>query len=295
MQTIGVIGIGAMGMGIAVSLRRAGFEVLANDINPVQIRQAAAQGIADADSPVRLAAQCQILFIVVVDHHQIEQILVGQNALLPALTAGHTLLVCSTIAPEHMASIAQRAAERGCAFVDAPISGGPARAANGTMSMMLAAPSRVLEPLMPVLEAISARRFLISQQPGDASKAKLVNNLLAGIHLAAAAEAFALAQRFGLDSQQMFDLIQASSGQSWMLADRVPRALAGDLAARAAAPVITKDLRLATAAAAQLQLDTPLGNVAHEQMQQTCDQGWREYDDAAVISRLLGQSPPKRT
>lgn len=294
MPTVGVIGIGAMGMGMALSLRRAGFEVHACDINPEQIRKATAYGITDQNSSARLAARCQILFIVVVDHTQIELVLAGPNGLLPALTTGHTLLICSTIAPEHMAAFAQCVTARGCGFVDAPISGGPARAANATMSMMLAAPPNVLEPLTPVLAAVSDRRFVISRQPGDASRAKLVNNLLAGIHLAAAAEALALAQRFGLDPQQMLDLIQASSGQSWMLADRAPRALARDLAARAAAPVITKDLALATAAAAQLKLDTPLGTAALEQMQQTCDQGWREFDDAAVINRLLGQAPPKR-
>jgi L-threonate 2-dehydrogenase len=285
-STIGVIGVGAMGMGIAVSLQRAGHPVMTHDTDPSRSTLAQHKQLDVAESSAELAQVCDVIFIVVVNAEQIRQILDPQTGLLNVLARQHTVLICSTIAAGDMVHFAGLVTGTGAKFVDAPISGGPARAENGSMSMMLAAPEPVLTELTPILEQISGKRFMISSKPGDASKAKLVNNLLAGIHLVAAAEAFALAKRFELDEQQMFELICASSGQSWMLEDRVPRALQGDLQPRAAAHVITKDLTLVNAAARELGLDLVLGEAARAEMQKTCDAGWRADDDAAVITRL---------
>jgi L-threonate 2-dehydrogenase len=290
-STIGVIGVGAMGMGIAVSLQRAGHPVMIHDTDPSRSTLARHKQLDVAESSAELAQVCDVIFIVVVNAEQIRQILDPQTGhpqtgLLNVLARQHTVLICSTIAAGDMVHFAGLVTGTGAKFVDAPISGGPARAENGSMSMMLAAPEPVLTELTPILEQISGKRFMISSKPGDASKAKLVNNLLAGIHLVAAAEAFALAKRFELDEQQMFELICASSGQSWMLEDRVPRALQGDLQPRAAAHVITKDLTLVNAAARELGLDLVLGEAARAEMQKTCDAGWRADDDAAVITRL---------
>lgn len=287
-QSTGVIGIGAMGMGMAASLARNGCKPRVYDIDSGRMRHAAGLGMVCQDTVSQLVAECTTIFLVVVDSSQIRQVF---GELLPVLGPAHTVAICSTIAPADMQAFAQQVCSRGAAFIDAPISGGPARAEAGTMSMMLAAPADTLEPVMPILTTLSDRRFIISAHPGDATKAKLVNNLLAGIHLVAAAEAFAMARRYGLDEQQMLELVRASSGQSWMLEDRLPRALRGDLAPRAAAPVITKDLTLATAEARQLGVESLLGEAARLQMQRTCEQGWQTRDDAAVISRLLGDAP----
>lgn len=295
-----------MGMGMALSLQRAGYAVSVHDIDPARVQLATDHGFAIAPDAATLAQRCATVFVVVVNADQIRQVLHGSSnvagaagtdtgtalsqgadGLLAAISAEHTVLVCSTIGPDDMASFAAAVQARGARFVDAPISGGPVRAENGTMSMMLAAPSASLQALEPMLAKITGKRFTISSRPGDASKAKLVNNLLAGIHLVAAAEAFALAKRFELDPGQMFELIRASSGQSWMLEDRAPRALSGDLQPRAAAHVITKDLTLANAAARSVGLELALGELARQAMQKTCDDGWRADDDAAVITRLM--------
>lgn len=289
MQTFaGIIGIGAMGMGMAVSLARRSHPVRAYDIDAERTRLAGERGINCLAKVAELAAVCSTLFLVVVDSAQIRRVF---SELLSVLRSHHVVAICSTISPEDMNDFAQQVQATGAAFVDAPISGGPLRAEAGTMSMMLAAPRPVVDSIQPTLECLSAHRFVISQQPGDASKAKLANNLLAGIHLVAAGEAFALIRRFGLDEAQMLELIRVSSGQSWMLEDRVPRALSGDLAARAAARVITKDLTLAIAAARRLGLEPAIAEIARQQMQLTCDRGWQNRDDAAVISRLLGDQP----
>ena len=129
------------------------------------------------------------------------------------------------------------------------------------MSMMLAASGAALERVADVLEAVSDKRFLIGNRHGDAMRAKLVNNLMAGINLMAGAEAIALAERLGLDPKAMFDLIAVSSGQSWMFEDRMSRALAGDYAPRAATPVLTKDVRLANEAARELGIELPLSEI----------------------------------
>ena len=236
-----------------------------------------------AASPAELGSRADVIFIVVLDAAQIDAVLDGPGGLLGVLGPGKTVLVNSTIAPVDTERFAAGVVATGAAFVDAPISGGPARAEAGTMSMMLAAPEPVLARIEPMLRTVSDKRFVIGQRPGDAAKAKLVNNLMAGIHLIAGAEAMALALRLGLDPKQMFELITVSSGQSWMFDDRMPRALAGDFAPRAQAHVLTKDLTLANQAAADAGIELPLGAVARDQLSATCEGGWRNEDDAAAL------------
>jgi putative dehydrogenase len=282
-STVGVIGVGAMGMGILRSALRGGFEAIARDIDPAREEIARASGARVASSAGDLGAQADAIFVVVIDSEQIEQVLSGPNGLLQAIGPGKVVLFDSTIAPTDAAAFAARVEQTGAMAIDAPISGGPARAEAGTMSMMLAASGAALERVADVLEAVSDKRFLIGNRHGDAMRAKLVNNLMAGINLMAGAEAIALAERLGLDPKAMFDLIAVSSGQSWMFEDRMSRALAGDYAPRAATPVLTKDVRLANEAARELGIELPLGSLVHQQMQATCDGGWQQEDDAAVL------------
>jgi len=220
---------------------------------------------------------------VVVDSAQIDAVLDGPQGLLATLSPGKLVLFCSTISPVDSARFAAAVLRTGAAVLDAPISGGPARAQAGTMSMMLAGEAVTLAKASALLDAVAGKRFVISGQPGDAAKAKLVNNLMAGIHLMAGAEALALAERLGLDPVQMTALISASSGQSWMFDDRMPRALADDFEPRAQAHVLTKDVRLANEAAGVQGLSLPLGAITAELLQATCDGGWRTEDDAAAL------------
>lgn len=279
----GVIGAGVMGLGIVRSLLRGGFAAHARDVDPMREALARDSGARIAGSPAELGARSDVIFIVVLDAAQIDDVFEGSNGLLRVLGPGKTVLINSTIAPCDMERFATRAGSTGAAFVDAPISGGPARAESGTMSMMLAAPDPVLAAIEPMLRVVSDKRFVIGAQAGDAARAKLVNNLMAGIHLIAGAEAMALAMRLGLDPRQMSELIRVSSGQSWMFDDRMPRALAGDFEPRAQAHVLTKDLTLANQAAADAGVDLPLGAVARDLLRATCDGGWRNEDDAAAL------------
>lgn len=283
-ESFGVIGAGLMGMGMAESAARAGFRVAVRDTDPARERRAGELGLAVMSTPAAIAGACDAIALVVLDAGQIEIVLNGADGLLGALRPAHLVLLCSTISPEDSARFCAAVAGTGASVLDAPISGGPARAQAGTMSMMLAGSPASIERAEPLLAALAARRFLISDRLGDAARAKLVNNLMAGIHLLAGAEAMALGERLGLDPSRLLGLVSASSGQSWMFDDRMPRALAGDLLPRAQSHVLTKDVRLANEAARAAGIDLPLGAPAAALMQALCDAGWRDQDDAAALA-----------
>ena len=282
-DAVGVIGVGAMGLGIVRSLVRGGFETIGRDIDATRESLARSSGARVVASAAQTGAAAQVTIVVVVDAAQVEEVLAGAQGLLSTVGPGSLVMLCSTIAPEDAARLAARIEQTGALALDAPISGGPARAEAGTMSVMLAGRRDALKHAEPVLAAISGKRFVIGERHGDAMRAKLVNNLMAGIHLMAGAEAIALAERLGLDPRAMFGLIAASSGQSWMFEDRMARALVDDYEPRAAAHVLAKDLTLANEAARAAGVELPLGALARDLLRATCDGGWRLEDDAAAL------------
>ena len=170
-------------------------------------------------------------------------------------------------------------------ILDTPVSGGPAKAHDGTMTIMVAGPPAARERVAPALEAIAARRFVVSDVPGDAAATKIVNNLLAGANLAVAAEALALADALGLDVRATADVIAASSGASWIFADRVPRALAGDYAPRAAARILAKDVGIACDVARRAHAGDTFARATRDAFADTVEAGYGEDDDAAIIRR----------
>jgi 3-hydroxyisobutyrate dehydrogenase len=226
--TVGVIGTGAMGGGTVEALVRAGLRTVARDIRADAQARAVAAGALPAASPAALARLCDAVIILVVDAPQVEAVLFGADGAAAALAPGSVVLVSSTVDPAFPAALAPRLAERGIALLDAPVSGGPAKAAAGTMTMMVSGDPGAQARMAPMLARITGRLFDLGPRPGDASTAKIVNNLLAGANLAAAAEALAIADRAGLDLNAIADVIGASSGGSWIFADRVPRVLGGD-------------------------------------------------------------------
>jgi len=292
--TIGIVGIGAMGLPIARNLHRRGYPVVVRDLRADAEHEAHAAGMGVCASPCELAQRADIAVVVVVDSAQIDVVLFGDGGIAaqPAPPRrARTVMLCSTIAPHDTAAFAQRLGALGIAAIDAPISGGPARALDGTMSMMLAAPAATLAPWRSLLADMAAKRFEVSGTIGDAAKAKLVNNLVAGINLVAGAEALALAERLGLDARRMAEIIGASSGASWIFEDRMTRALRDDFEPRAAARILTKDVGLATALAASVRQPTPLADAALARFRETVERGWAELDDAAVIKTYRTPRP----
>jgi putative dehydrogenase len=289
-QKVGIVGAGAMGMAMAKNLHGRGHRVWVRDVLPAVDAEARAVGLQVSESAAALASHVDIVIVVVLNASQIEDVLFGADGVVHAKGGAKTVMLCSTIAPDDTTRFAERLAQRGIATIDAPISGGPARAQAGTMSMMIAAPPAAAAPFATLLQDLAEKRFVVSETVGDGAKAKLVNNLLAGINLVAGAEALALSTKLGLDAQAMFEIIRVSSGQSWVFEDRMARALTEDYSPpRAAAHILTKDMGLATALALSVEHQTPLGDAALARLKETVARGWADLDDSAVIKTYQGQ------
>jgi 3-hydroxyisobutyrate dehydrogenase len=280
---VGVIGVGNMGAAMARNLLTHGYTVHVHDIDPAQAQQMHDAGAVVHDSPQALAQSATLIIITVVNSDQVHQVI---SALGDTLTAEHTVMLCSTISPNDVAQFANHIQTLGACVIDAPMSGGPARAQAGSMSLMVACEDAVFNKHAAVLSVLSSQIFRISDKPGDGAKTKLVNNLLAGINLVGAAEVLVLAERMGLSAQTTLDVMAQSSGQSWIGSDRMSRALSNDLAPRAHMTLLTKDTRLACDAASAMSCDAPLGQHAAQVFAKACEAGWADLDDAALLQFL---------
>jgi L-threonate 2-dehydrogenase len=281
-RAVGVIGAGAMGMGVVASLLRAGFPTRVRDIRREAEERATALGAVCDPSPAALVRACDASIVLVVDAPQVETVLFGPDGAADALPAGHVVLLASTVDPDFVAALAPRIAAHGGVLVDAPVSGGPKRAAEGTMTMMVAGDDAARAGCAPLFAAIAGKVFHVGSRAGDAARFKIVNNLLAAVNLAAGAEALALAAKAGLDPALVVEVVNASSGASWIFADRMPRALAGDYAPRAAARILTKDVGIAVEFARRHGAAAPFAEAAHAAFAATVAAGLGEQDDAAI-------------
>ena len=273
-----------MGMGVARALLDRGFPVAVCDLIPEREAEAVAHGAT------REFRALDVTITLVVDAVQTREVLETETRDGPGFpwrkTPGPSLvMMCSTIAPSDTEAIAAGLAARGIEMLDAPISGGPARARAGTLSVMASGSDAAFERCAAVIEAMSAKCFRIGSRPGDGSRMKVVNNMLAAANLAAGCEAMAMASKLGLDLKQAADVVNASSGASWIFADRMARALEGDYAPRAAARVLLKDVGLFVQEARNLGLTAPMAECAHAIFHDTVARGFGEEDDAAVLKR----------
>jgi L-threonate 2-dehydrogenase len=282
---VGVIGTGAMGMGVVRSLRRNGIDTLSRDVRDDANALAASLGSIVCESPRALVQRASIVLLLVVDDAQIEEVLFGTDGAACEGYPGAIVVVSSTVDPRFVAELAPRLASRGIALVDAPVSGGPARAADGTMTMMVSGARDARERCAPIFGRIARRVFEVGDVPGEAATFKVVNNLLAAANLAAGAEAIAFATRAGLDPRAMLDVIDASSGASWIVADRLPRALNGDAAVRAATTVLAKDIGLAVQLAERVGVDAVFARAARDAFVDAVAAGYGAADDSSLATR----------
>jgi 3-hydroxyisobutyrate dehydrogenase len=285
---IGVVGVGNMGGAMAAHLLEQGWPVQVCDIDAAKVRNLEALGATGRGDAAQAAAGCAALIVCVVDADQTRDVLFGPGGAAAAMQQGQAVLLCPTIAPQDVEDIAARLAGRGIAAIDAPMSGGPARARDGSMSLMVACADADFERQRALIEALSRNVFRIGSRPGDGARTKLVNNLLAAINLAGAAEALAMAQRMGLDLARTLEVIEQSSGQSWIGSDRMRRAIAGDYEPRAHVTLLQKDTRLAVEAAGAAGFSGPLGAAARDVFARAAAAGLAHLDDAALF-KLLSQ------
>jgi L-threonate 2-dehydrogenase len=281
-----VIGVGNMGGAMAANLLNRGWSVEVCDLDLLKVENLKPFGAVALDLPARAAINSIAYMICVVDAAQTDAVLFGAGGLAGRLQPGQVVMLCPTMAPDDVESFARRLLELGVHTVDAPMSGGPVRAREGSMSLMVACDNAVFGALSGLLQALASQVFRISDKPGDAARTKLVNNLLAGINLVGAAEALALASRLGLDLTKTLDVIEQSSGQSWIGSDRMRRALGGDFEPRAHVTLLEKDTRLALECARAAGFEGPLGSRASSVFAQASAEGLAGLDDAAVFTYL---------
>lgn len=290
---VGVIGTGAMGLGVVQSLVRSGFEVGARDILPRAEASAVAEGAVAYSSPAAIARECRTLIALVVDAAQIEDVVFGEDGAATGWAPRDVLMVSSTVPPSYVASLAQRAGALGARVIDAPVSGGPRRARDGTMTIMLSGDEQAIADCAGVLDAIAGRRFVVGARAGDAATFKVLNNQLAAVNLAAGAEAMAIAMRAGLDPRLFVDVVGASSGASWIFADRMARVLADDYAARAATTLLQKDIAIALGSAESLGCEAPIARAARDAFDAATAAGYGGEDDGALVKYYSSRAGKK--
>lgn len=286
MQAVAVVGIGNMGLAMALRLLEAGAAVTVRDVDPERERTAEAAGARVAAGAADAARGSAATLVAVVDDAQCDDVLFGPAGVADAAAPGHVVVLCPTLSPQATESFAARLADRNIDCIDAPMSGGPVRARDGSMSLMVACADAVFDRHRALLETLSSRLFRVGVRPGDGARTKLVNNLLAAVNLAGASEAMALAERVGLDPARTLDVIEQSSGQSWIGSDRMRRALACDLAPRAHTSLLAKDSRLALAMAGEAGFDPRLGGEAAALFARACREGAADLDDASLLDVL---------
>jgi L-threonate 2-dehydrogenase len=292
-QRIGLIGLGAMGMGMAKSLRRAGYSVHVFDVRPEVAEAFAAEGGVASNSPAEVAAACEVVVSVVVNAAQTEAVLFGEGGAAAAMKAGNVFVMCSTVDPGWSIALEKRLAEKGILYLDAPISGGAAKAAKGEITMMTSGHPDAYTRVGDALDAMAATVYRLGASAGNGSKVKIINQLLAGVHIAAAAEAMALGLRQGVDPGALYDVITHSAGNSWMFENRMAHVLAADYTPLSAVDIFVKDLGLVLDAARASKFPLPLASTAHQMFLQAASSGYGREDDSAVIKIFPGIELPK--
>jgi L-threonate 2-dehydrogenase len=290
--TAGLIGLGAMGSGMAQSLRRAGYVPHVFDVRTEAAAQFAQGGGTECTSPAQLGAACDVVVSVVVNAAQTEGVLFGDAGCAAAMKPGSVFVMCSTMDPAASVALEARLAQQGILYIDAPISGGAAKAATGEMTMMTSGSPAAYAAAGPLLDAMAAKVYRLGDRAGPASKVKIINQLLAGVHIAAAAEAMALGLREGVDPAALYDVITHSAGNSWMFENRMAHVLAGDYTPLSAVDIFVKDLGLVLDMARASKFPLPLSSTAHQMFMQASTAGFGREDDSAVIKIFPGIEVP---
>ena len=296
---VAVLGLGAMGLPMAMNLAERfpvrGFDVVAE-------RRALAEraGVVPTGTAAEAVAGADVVLIAVRDRAQLEQLLFGETGIAPHMARGAVVLLTSTVGDAGVRAVAPRLAEAGLRFVDAPVSGGPARAGAGDLLVVVGADDDAWAAAEDVLEVMASTLVRVGDAPGDGQAMKTVNQLLCGVHIAAAGEALALARALGLDAEVALKALMSGAASSFMLGDRGPRMLqvydedAGgphDVEVRATLNTFVKDMGIVSSAAKGAGLSTPVAAAAEQLYLQGAAHGLGDRDDSSVITVV---APPEK-
>lgn len=285
-STVAVIGLGAMGLPMATRLAER-FAVRGFDIAAERVALAAEAGVTPAASAADAVDGADAVLVAVRTGQQLEALLFGEDGLAPHLADGAVVILTSTVGTDGIDAIATQLAAHGAQLVDAPLSGGPVRAGQGDLLIVVGATPSALETARPVLDQLASTLSIVGDKPGDGQALKTVNQLLCGVHIAAAAEALALADALGLDRARTLDALTAGAANSFMLGNRGPRALqaydedGAEVLSRL--DIFVKDLGIVGDAARRAHLSTPVAAAAEQLFLLGEAQGLGALDDSAVI------------
>ncbi|MEM0908316.1 MAG: L-threonate dehydrogenase [Pseudomonadota bacterium] len=280
-HNVAVIGLGAMGYGMAASVLRAGHTVWGIDIDPQRMEQFRSEGGADG-ALSDVAGELDAVLVVVVNAVQTEAVLFGPSGVVPKMKRGSVVLSSATMAPDTAKGFGEQASTHGVHYLDAPISGGAARAANGDLSVMSSGTPDARAAARPVLDAIASTVFELGDAPGAGSAMKAVNQLLAGVHIATMAEAMVFGMTQGISPEKFLEVIPKCAGTSWMLENRAPHIVDSDYTPKSAVTIWPKDLGIVLDIARDAKFSAPITAAALQQYLAAAGQGLGHEDDAAV-------------
>jgi 3-hydroxyisobutyrate dehydrogenase len=294
-RRVAVIGLGSMGFGMAQSLRRAGFEVVGCDVSAAPLKRFREAGGQVARTPALAAEGAEAVISVVVSAAQTEAALFGPEGAGETLATGAVFISCATMDPQIARRLGAQLEATGRRYLDAPISGGSLRAAEGELTVMASGTAEAFAAARPALEVMAGKVYELGDEAGLGSAFKMINQLLAGVHIAAACEAMALAARQGLDLEKVYEVITASAGNSWMFENRVPHILNGEYEPRSAVDIFVKDLGIVQDMARAERFPAPLAAAALQMYLAASGSGMGQDDDASlarVYAQLSGARLP---
>lgn len=293
--SVAVVGLGSMGMGAALSCINAGLTTYGIDINPTALEKLKAAGAKEvATNGDAFAAELDAVVILVVNAAQANTVLFGDNGLAPKLKAGTAVMVSSTMAAADAKAISQKLTDLGLIMLDAPVSGGAAKAAKGEMTVMASGSKEAFAKLQPVLDATASKVYNIGEEIGLGATVKIIHQLLAGVHIAAGAEAMALAAKAGIPLNLMYDVVTNAAGNSWMFENRMKHVVDGDYTPLSMVDIFVKDLSLVNDTAKSLHFPLHLASTAYSMFTEASNAGYGKEDDSSVIKIFSGIELPKK-
>lgn len=291
-QSVGVIGLGSMGMGAAKSCVRAGLDVYGFDLNPQALETLGEYGAkAVSTNAVEFADKLDSVLVLVVNAAQVNTVLF-KTGLAAALRPNTPVMVSATISAEDAKQIETQLAEHDLVMLDAPVSGGAVKAEAGEMTIMASGAITTFEALAPVLNATAAKVYNIGEVIGLGATVKIIHQLLAGVHIAAGAEAMALAARANIPLDLMYDVVTNAAGNSWMFENRMKHVVDGDYSPKSMVDIFVKDLNLVSDTAQDLKFPLPLSSAALNMFVSASNAGFGQEDDSAVIKVFQGIDLP---
>ncbi|URL02063.1 NAD(P)-dependent oxidoreductase [Avibacterium sp. 21-595] len=293
--SVAVIGLGAMGMGAAKSCVNAGLNTYGVDLNPAALETLKQYGAkAVSQSAVDFSQQLDAVILLVVNATQVNAVLFGENGLAQYLKPGTAVMVSSTISAQDAKIISQKLTELDLLMLDAPVSGGAAKASAGEMTVMASGSKQAFDKLQPVLDAVAGKVYNIGEEIGLGATVKIIHQLLAGVHIAAGAEAMALAAKAGIPLALMYDVVTNAAGNSWMFENRMKHVVEGDYTPLSMVDIFVKDLGLVNDTAKSLHFPLHLASTAYSMFTEASNAGYGKEDDSAVIKIFSGITLPKK-